>query len=271
MLKRTIPSSGEEIAAIGLGTWRGFDIGTGSAERAKRRAVLETLLDAGASVVDSSPMYGRAEEVTGDLLADMGRRDEAFIATKVWTRGGRQGSHEMEESFRLFRTGAIDLMQVHNLVDWHTHLGPMRNWKAEGRIRYTGYTHYRPHAFDDLMESVRAEPVDFLQFCYSIDERDAEDDILPFCAANGIATLINLPFGGGGLLSRLNGKPLPALAADLGCASWAQFGLKYVISHPAVTCAIPGTSNPAHMADLLAAGEGEMPDEATRRAMARLF
>ena len=271
MLKRTIPSSGEEIAAVGLGTWRGFDIGTGSAERAKRRAVLETLLDAGASVVDSSPMYGRAEEVTGDLLAEMGRRDEAFIATKVWTRGGRQGIHEMEESFRLLRAGVIDLMQVHNLVDWQTHLGPMHSWKAEGRIRYTGYTHYRPPAFDDLMESVRAEPVDFLQFCYSIDERDAEDDILPFCAANGIATLINLPFGGGGLLSRLDGTPLPALAADLGCASWAQFCLKYVISHPAVTCAIPGTSNPAHMADLLAAGEGEMPDEATRRAMARLF
>jgi aryl-alcohol dehydrogenase-like predicted oxidoreductase len=271
MLKRTIPSSGEEIAAVGLGTWRGFDIGTGGAERTQRRAVLETLLDAGASVVDSSPMYGRAEGVAGELLADMDRRDEAFIATKVWTQGGRQGIREMEESFRLFRTGVIDLMQVHNLVDWRTHLAPMRAWKAEGRIRYTGHTHYRPHAFDDLMESVQAEPVDFLQFCYSIDERDAEEDILPFCAANGIATLINLPFGGGGLLSRLNGTPLPALAADLGCTSWAQFCLKYVISHPAVTCAIPGTANPAHMADLLAAAGGEIPDEATRREMVRLF
>lgn len=271
MLKRTIPSSGEEIAAVGLGTWRGFDIGGGAAERAPRRAVLETLLDTGASVVDSSPMYGRAEGVAGDLLADMGRRDEAFIATKVWTEGGRQGIREMENSFQLFRTGVIDLMQVHNLVDWRTHMGPMRAWQKEGRLRYTGYTHYRPHAFDDLMAAVRAEPVDFLQFCYSIDERDAEDDILPFCAANGIATLINLPFGGGGLVSRLAREPLPTLAKDLGCETWAQFCLKYVISHSAVTCAIPGTANPAHMADLLAAATGEMPDEATRRDMAALF
>jgi aryl-alcohol dehydrogenase-like predicted oxidoreductase len=271
MLKRTIPSSGEEIAAVGLGTWRGFDIGTGTSERTQRRDVLETLLNSGASVVDSSPMYGRAEEVAGDLLADLGRRDDAFIATKVWTQGGRQGIREMEDSFRLLKTDTIDLMQIHNLLDWRTHLAPMRTWKAEGRLRYTGYTHYRPHAFDDLMESVRAEPVDFLQFCYSIDERDAEDDILPFCAANGIATLINVPFGGGGLLSRLNGEPLPALAANLGCTSWAQFCLKYVISHPAVTCAIPGTANPAHMADLLAAAEGELPDEATRQEMAALF
>ncbi|MFT7570318.1 MAG: aryl-alcohol dehydrogenase-like predicted oxidoreductase [Paracoccaceae bacterium] len=271
MLKRTIPSTGEEIAAVGLGTWRGFDIGNSATERAPRRAVLETLLDAGASLVDSSPMYGRAEEVAGDLLADMGRRDEAFIATKVWTQGGRQGIREMEDSFRLLKTDTIDLMQVHNLVDWRTHMAPMRTWKAEGRLRYTGYTHYRPHAFDDLMETARTEPVDFLQFCYSIDERDAEDDILPFCAANGIATLINVPFGGGGLLSRLIGEPLPALAADLRCTSWAQFCLKYVISHPAVTCAIPGTANPAHMADLLAATEGEMPDEATRQKMAALF
>jgi aryl-alcohol dehydrogenase-like predicted oxidoreductase len=271
MLKRTIPSSGEEIAAVGLGTWRGFDIGGGAADRAQRRSVLETLLDAGASVVDSSPMYGRAEDVTGDLLAGMGRRDDAFIATKVWTQGGREGIREMEDSFRLFRSDTIDLMQVHNLVDWRTHLDPMRAWKAEGRLRYTGYTHYRPHAFDDLIDSARAEPVDFIQLCYSIDERDAEDEILPFCAANGIATLINLPFGGGGLLSRLNREPLPSLAADLGCTTWAQFCLKYVISHPAVTCAIPGTANPAHMEDLLAAATGEIPDDATRRDMAALF
>ena len=271
MLKRTIPSSGEESPAIGLGTWRGFDVGSGAAERAPRRAVLKTLLDAGASVVDSSPMYGRAEGVAGDLLAEMGRRDEAFIATKVWTQGGREGIREMENSFELFRTGTIDLMQIHNLLDWRTHLDPMRAWKAEGRLRYTGYTHYRPHAFSDLMDSARAEHVDFMQFCYSIDLRDAEDDILPFCAANGIATLINLPFGGGGLLSSLARKPLPTLAADLGCKTWAQFCLKYVISHPAVTCVIPGTANPDHMADLLAAAAGEVPDEAIRRDMAALF
>ncbi|MEX2454540.1 MAG: aldo/keto reductase [Rhodospirillaceae bacterium] len=271
MLKRAIPSSGEEIAAIGLGTWRGFDGGGDADERAPRRRVLEVLLDAGASVIDSSPMYGRAEGVAGDLLADTGRRDEAFVATKVWTSGGRKGICQMEASFRLFRTDRIDLMQVHNLVDWKTHLDTMRNWKAEGRLRYIGYTHYRPQAFGDLMDALRAAPVDFVQFCHSIDEPDAEDEMLPFCAANGIATLINLPFGGGSLLRRLRGRPLPGLATELGCTGWAQFCLKYVISHPAVTCAIPGTSNPDHMADLVAAAEGPVPDEAARQAMRALI
>ncbi len=271
MLKRTIPSSGEEIAAIGVGTWRGFDIGFGAAERDSRRAVLEILLDADASVIDSSPMYGRAEGVAGDLLADLGRRDDAFVATKVWTHGRREGVAEMENSFRVFRTDVIDLMQIHNLVDWQTQLDTMRGWKADGRFRYLGYTHYRPHAFDDLMDCLRSEPVDFVQFCYSIDGLDAEDDILPFCEVNGIATLINLPFGGGDLLSRLFREPLPALATELGCTTWAQYCLKYVISHPAVTCVIPGTSSPTHMADLLAAGQGILPDETMRREMAAAF
>jgi diketogulonate reductase-like aldo/keto reductase len=260
MFKRAIPSTGEEIPVVGLGTWRGFDIGKGDAERAQRRAVLETLLDGRGKVVDSSPMY-----------ADMGRRADAFIATKVWTRGRAAGIAEMEDSFRLLRTDTVDLMQVHNLVDWRTQLETMRAWKQEGRLRYLGYTHYRPHAFDDLMDAVRAEKVDFLQFCHSIDEPDAEDEIFPFCMDHGIATLINVPFGGGGLLSRLRGKPLPGLAAELGCASWAQYCLKYVISHPAVTCAIPGTANPDHMADLLAAADGPMPDAATRREMRASF
>lgn len=268
MLYRSIPSTGEDIAAIGVGTWRGFDIESGSPDLNNCRAVLDTLLNNGASVVDSSPMYGRAEVVTGDLLADLDRRGDAFIATKVWTTGHRQGITEMENSFRLFRTDVIDLMQIHNLVDWRTHLDTMRSWKAEGRFRYLGYTHYRPCAFDDLMNCLRAEPVDFVQFCYSIDDPNAEHDILPFCEANSIATLINLPFGGGGLLSRLSNKPLPAHAADLGCTSWAQYCIKYVISHPAVTCVIPGTSNSAHMAELITAANGPLPDGSIRRDMA---
>ncbi|MEE2995595.1 MAG: aldo/keto reductase [Pseudomonadota bacterium] len=268
MLKRSIPSSGEKIAAVGVGTWRGFDIGSGLSERNDRRAILETLLNAEASVIDSSPMYGRAEEVVGDLLADLGRRDETFIATKVWTHGRPQGIAEMEASFRLFRTDVIDLMQVHNLVDWQTQLDTMRGWKNEGRIRYLGYSHYRPQAFDELIKAVRDKPVDFVQFCYSIDEPAAEDSVLPFCHANGIATLINLPFGGGGLLSRLSQRPLPGLASELECTTWAQYCLKYVISHPGVTCSIPGTSNPMHMADLLAVGDGPMPDQKTRQKMA---
>ena len=177
----------------------------------------------------------------------------------------------MENSFRVFRTDVIDLMQIHNLVDWQTQLDTMRGWKADGRFHYLGYTHYRPHAFDDLMDCLRSEPVDFVQFCYSIDGLDAEDDILPFCEVNGIATLINLPFGGGDLLSRLFREPLPALATELGCTTWAQYCLKYVISHPAVTCVIPGTSSPTHMADLLAAGQGILPDETMRREMAAAF
>ena len=271
MLKRPIPSTGEEIGAIGVGTWRGFDIGTDAAERAQRGRVLDTLFDSGGTVVDSSPMYGRAEGVTGDLLADNVRRNDAFIATKVWTKGRQQGIDEMETSFRLFRTEVIDLMQIHNLVDWRTHLDTMRGWKGDGRLRYLGYTHYRPHAFGDLMNCLKEEPVDFVQFCYSIDETDAEDEFLPFCAANGIATLINLPFGGGRLLSHLSRQPMPGLVAEFGCNSWAQLCLKYVISHPAVTCVIPGTSNPDHMADLVAAGEGDLLDEETRREIAALF
>mgnify|MGYP001331462445 FL=1 len=267
MLKRTIPSSGEKIAAIGVGTWRGFDIGSKPSERAPRRSVLETLLGSEASVIDCSPMYGRSEEVVGDILADLARGQNAFIATKVWARGRSHGISQMKASFRLFRTDVIDPMQIHNLVDWRTQLATMRSWKNEGRFRYLGYTHYRPDAFDELMNAIRSEPIDFLQFCYSIIDRDAEKDILPFCQANGIATLINLPFGGGRLLSRLSQRPLPDLATELGCSNWAQYCLKYVISHPGVTCSIPGTSNPIHMADFVAASDGPMPEEPLRRKM----
>ncbi len=271
MLKRIIPSSDEEIAVVGVGTWNGFDVGSDAVQRRRLQDVLTTLFDGGASVIDSSPMYGRAEGVTGDLLAETGLHGSAFIATKVWTRGGSEGIRQMEESLSLLRTDAIDLMQIHNLVDWRTHIRTLRRWREERRVRHIGYTHYRPHAFTDLMKAARAEPVDFLQFCHSIDEPAAENKLLPFCADNGIATLINRPFGGGSLLSRLATRPLPGLAEDLECRTWAQFCLKYVISHPAVTCAIPGTGNPSHMADLLAAASGPIPDEATRRRMAALI
>ncbi len=270
MLKRTIQSSGEEIGVVGVGTWNGFDVGGDAAQRCRLQDVLTVLFDGSANVIDSSPMYGRAEGVTGDLLAETGRRGSAFVATKVWTRGGSEGIRQMEESLSLLRTDTIDLMQIHNLVDWRIHIRTLRRWREEGRVRHIGYTHYRPHAFTDLMKAARVEPVDFLQFCHSIDEPAAENKLLPFCADKGIATLINRPFGGGSLLSRLATRPLPGLAEDLGCRTWAQFCLKYVISHPAVTCAIPGTSNPSHMADLLAAAAGPMPDEATRRRMAAI-
>ena len=177
----------------------------------------------------------------------------------------------MEKSFRLFQTDVIDLMQIHNLVDWRAHLKTMRSWQRDGRFRYLGYTHYRPHAFSDLIECLRAEPVDFVQFCYSINEPDAEDQILPFCEANGIATIINLPFGGGDLLIQASRKPLPDNFTELGCRSWAQYCLKYIIAHPAVTCVIPGTTNPVHMEDLLAAADGPLPDREMRDKMASVF
>tara|TARA_B100000686_G_scaffold353635_1_gene460060 strand:+ start:1490 stop:2305 length:816 start_codon:yes stop_codon:yes gene_type:complete len=271
MLEKTIPSSGEKIGVVGLGTWRGFDIGNTGGEQENCYRVLENLVEAGGQVIDSSPMYGRAEEVTGELLKQIGKPSKTFIATKVWTTGKKEGVAQMENSFRLFKRDVIDLMQIHNLVDWHKHLKTMKAWKKAGRFRYLGYTEYRPKAFKNLISCLSAETVDFVQFCYSIEQRQAEEVMLPFCHNHGIATLINLPFGGGSLLSRLSKKPLPAIAIDLGCISWAQFCLKYVISHPAVTCVIPGTSNPVHMAELVEAGSRNIPDQNTRREMANFF
>jgi aryl-alcohol dehydrogenase-like predicted oxidoreductase len=271
ILSRAIPKTGERIAAIGLGTWQAFDIsaspGTGRAdERAERRRVLEQLFAAGASVVDSSPMYGRAEAVVGDLLADLRPRPRAFVATKVWTSGKGAGIEQMNASFRKLRVERIDLMQVHNLVDWRTHLATLAGWKAEGRVRYVGLTHYTEAALADLADIVANAEVDFLQFAYSLDVPAAERRLLSLCAERGIATLINRPFGGG-MLSRVRGRPLPPLAVELGCATWAQCALKFILSHPAVTCVIPGTGAPAHMADNLAAGSGRLPDAAERAAL----
>jgi diketogulonate reductase-like aldo/keto reductase len=273
ILSRAIPKTGERIAAVGLGTWQAFDIsgsspGTGRAdERAERRRVLEQLFAAGASVVDSSPMYGRAEAVVGDLLADLRPRPRAFVATKVWTSGKSAGIEQMNASFRKLRVERIDLMQVHNLVDWRTHLATLVGWKAEGRVRYVGLTHYTEAALADLADIVAHTEVDFLQFIYSLDVPAAERRLLPLCAERGIATLINRPFGGGGMLSRTRGRPLPALAAELGCRTWAQCALKFILSHPDVTCVIPGTGDPAHLADNLAAGTGRLPDAAERAAL----
>lgn len=267
MRRKPIPSSGEPLPVIGCGTWLGFDVAPGSAEYDRLRDVLLALFDAGGAVVDSSPMYGRAEEVAGRLLEETGTRGRAFVATKVWTSGRVEGIRQMEESFRLLRTKTIDLMQVHNLVDWRTHLPVLREWKAQGRIRYVGVTHYTSSAYPQLEQVLRGEALDFVQLNYSIDDRAAEERILPFAAERGIAVLVNRPFGGGGLLRSLSRRPLPAWANEIGCESWAQVLLKFVVSHPAVTCAIPGTGNPAHMRANARAGTGAMPDEAMRRRM----
>lgn len=271
VMTRPIPKSGEALPAVGLGTWQTFDIGRDAGERSRRREVLELLFQGGGSVIDSSPMYGRSEGVVGDLLAAMGARDRAFLATKVWTRGRADGIAQMEQSLSRFRTDRLDLMQIHNLVDWRTHLKTLRAWKEEGRIRYLGITHYTTGALEDLAAIIEREPIDFVQFAYSLDVRQAERRLLPLAAERGVATLINRPYEKGALFRAVRGRALPAWAADFGCATWGQFFLKYILSHPAVTCVIPGTSKPKHMLDNLGAGRGRLPDAAERRRMVELW
>jgi aryl-alcohol dehydrogenase-like predicted oxidoreductase len=268
MQARAIPSSGEPLGVIGCGTWQTFDVGSAEEDRQRLADVLRVLFDAGGSVVDSSPMYGRSEAVTGDLLTQLGLHDRAFVATKVWTRGAAEGVRQMEQSMRLLQHKRIELMQIHNLVDWRAHLKTLRAWKEAGRIKYLGITHYTESAFGELEAIMRAEKLDFVQLNYSLDDRAAEARLLPLAAERGIAVLVNQPFGGGGLLRGLAERPLPPWAGDIGCRSWAQVLLKYVISHPAVTCAIPGTSRPQHMRDNVAAGIGVLPDAAMRKRMA---
>jgi aryl-alcohol dehydrogenase-like predicted oxidoreductase len=260
MHRRKIPSSGATLPVVGCGTWRGFDVDAGPAARAPLAEVLRILFEAGGSVIDSSPMYGAAEAVVGDLLAAARTRDRAFIATKVWTSGRASGVAQMERSLRLLRSERIELMQIHNLVDWRTHLATLRAWKAEGRIGYLGVTHYTRSAHAELEAVLRAEPFDFVQLDYSLDDRAVERRLLPLAQQKGVAVLVNQPFGGGGLLRRLAGRPLPDWAGEVGCTSWAQLLLKFVLAHPAVTCVIPGTGKPAHMADNVRAGFGAYPD-----------
>jgi len=265
MQTRPIPSSGEALPVIGCGTYVGFDVEANS-DRLKALAdVVRTLRDAGSKVFDSSPMYGRAEAVLGDLLAAAPDPKRTFIATKVWTRGRAAGITQMERSFALLKTTRIDLMQVHNLVDWETHLATLRQWKQDGRIRYLGVTHYTASAHDELEAVMKNEALDFVQLNYSLDDRVAERKLLPLAADRGIAILVNLPFGGGGLLRRLANRPLPEWAGEIGCTSWAQILLKFILAQPAATCVIPGTGNPAHMADNCRAGSGVLPSVALRK------
>jgi diketogulonate reductase-like aldo/keto reductase len=268
MHKRPIPSTGELLPVIGCGTWQTFDVGMRSEERAPLAEVLRILFAAGGSVIDSSPMYGRSEAVAGELLARQKAHDKAFVATKVWTQGREAGVRQMQRSMQLLRDERIELMQIHNLLDWRTHLPTLRAWKKEGRIRYLGMTHYTASAYDELESIMRSEQLDFVQINYSLDDREAERKLLPLAADRGIAVLINRPFGGGALLRSLAGASLPPWAGDIGCESWAQILLKYVVSHPSVTCAIPGTSRPRHMSDNCRAGMGVIPDQAMRKQMA---
>jgi diketogulonate reductase-like aldo/keto reductase len=267
MHQRKIPSSGEMLPVVGVGTWRTFDVGSKPADRAPLAEVLRLLFEAGGSVIDTSPMYGAAEAVVGDLLTADNARSKAFIATKVWTTGRDSGIAQMRASMRLLKTDRIDLMQIHNLVDWRAHLPTLRAWKAEGRIRYLGITHYTQSAHDELESVMRAEKWDFVQINYALDDRAVERKILPLATERGIAVIVNQPFGGGGLLRKLAGRKLPDWAGEIGATSWAQILLKFVLAHPAVTCVIPGTGKPEHMTDNLQAGLGVYPDAALLKKM----
>jgi diketogulonate reductase-like aldo/keto reductase len=268
MLTRPIPQTNEPLPIVGLGTWQTFDIGPERAGLDQRKEVLRILLEAGGKVVDSSPMYGRAEAVVGTLLAEMRARDKAFLATKVWTSGEAAGVAQMKASSAKLQAPVIDLMQIHNLLDWRTHLRTLRAWKEQKKFRYIGITHYTDSALDELAAVIRAERIDFVQFAYSIDARRAEDRLLPLCAERGVAVLVNRPFGSGSLFGQVRDKALPAWASELDCASWSQFFLKFILGHPAVTCVIPGTAKPEHMRDNVAAGLGRLPDAGERQRMA---
>jgi diketogulonate reductase-like aldo/keto reductase len=268
LVEKRIPSSGEALPIIGVGTWQTFDVGAGAAERAPLREVLKLLHG---NVIDSSPMYGAAESVVGDLVAELGLRDKLFLATKVWTSGREEGLRQMQTSFRRLRAERIALMQVHNLVDVAAHTRTLLEMKAQGKVKYVGITHYTSSAYAEVERRLKTRQYDFLQINYSLGEREAEQRLLPLAAELKVAVIANRPFVEGALFRRTKGKPLPAWAAELGIASWAQYFLKWIVGHPAVTCAIPGTARPEHMADNLAAGRGALPEAAQRRRMAEYY
>jgi diketogulonate reductase-like aldo/keto reductase len=256
------------IPALGIGTWRVFDVGASAADRAPIKEVLRRFVELGGRAIDSSPMYGAAEGVVGDVGSELGVLDRLFLATKVWTSGRQAGIAQMEQSFRRMRTRRVDLMQVHNLLDWQVHLRTLREWKAAGRVRYAGVTHYLSSAYDELEAVLRAEPLDFVQVNYSLGERDSERRILPLARERGIAVIVNRPFAEGALFSRVRGKPLPPWAGEIDCDSWAQVFLKWILAHPAVTCVIPGTGKPEHLLDNMKAGAGRLPDATMRERIA---
>ncbi len=270
MLTRPIPATGEPLPVIGLGTYDVFDVDSSAAAIATRKDIVERLVAAGGSLLDTSPMYNRSEKVIGDVVDAGVARDKLFLATKVWTDGLEAGARQMQRSADLMNTDVIDLMQVHNLRDTAVHTETIRAWQQDGRIRYSGLTHYTAGAHGALMREMKRFKPQFIQINYSLGEREAEEAVLPLAQDLGIAVLINRPFQAGRLFRAVAGRELPGFARDV-AASWGQFFLKFIISHPAVTCVIPATSKPHHMADNLGAGFGTLPDSATRQRMAEYF
>ncbi|HEX5317595.1 MAG TPA: aldo/keto reductase [Stellaceae bacterium] len=272
MLTRPIPSTGEAMPVVGLGTWPVFDVGGSPAERAPLKAVVEALVAAGGRMIDSSPMYGRAEAVSGELVAELGVRPKVFLATKVWTSGRERGIAEMGRSAERMKSPALDLIQIHNLVDWRTQLATLREMKAKGQVRYIGITHYTTGSLPELARILETEPgIDFVQCGYSLATREAEQRLFPACRERKVAVIVNQPFERGDLFRSVRGKAVPGWAAEFDCASWAQLFLKYLIAEPAVTCVIPATDKPDHMADNAKAGFGRLPDARQRERIRQIL
>jgi diketogulonate reductase-like aldo/keto reductase len=272
MITRAIPSTGEPMPVVGLGTYPVFDVGEDEASRRPLREVVQRLVGGGGRMIDTSPMYGRSEGVVGDIVTGLGLRDSVFLATKVWISGGQQGIAQMQRSAQLLKSRVIDLMQVHNLVDWRTQLATMRDMKAKGQLRYIGITHYTTGALADLARILESESgIDFVQLGYSLATRQPEARLLPVAAQRGVAVIVNQPFEQGDLFRKVRGKPLPEWAAEFDCASWGQLFLKYLIGHPAVTAVIPATNKPDHIVDNLKAGYGRLPDDAQRARIRTLW
>lgn len=266
---RTIPSTGEKLPAIGLGSWQTFDVD----DVAPITPVLERFLVLGGRLIDSSPMYGKSEDAIGTMMAALRKRNAStpapFFATKVWTRGKSDGITQMKRSLALLGIQKIELMQIHNLVDWKAHLATLREWKTAGTVKYIGVTHYSHNSFDDLEQIMKTEKIDFVQLPYNVADRAAEKRLLPAARDAGVAVIVMEPFASGALFGKVKGKALPAVASDLGCTSWGQLFLKFLLGHPAVTCPIPATSKLAHVEDNLGAMRGAVPDDTQRAAIVR--
>lgn len=269
--KRVIPSSGEELPCVGLGTWQTFDVGSGGSVRAPLKGVLQALVELGGSVIDSSPMYGRSESVVGELCSELGITDKIFGATKVWIQGGEQGISQMEASMQRMAQTPMDLMQIHNLLDWETHIRTLFNWKEQGRIRYVGITHYQQGAYDRMANIMKNYPLDFIQANYSVGSPQSAEMLFPLAQDLGMAVLVNRPYQGGSLFRQVQGKGLPPWADEIGCKSWAEFFLKFILLNSAVTCAIPGTSKENHLRENLGAGMGELPETRMQKKMLDYF
>lgn len=267
MHERAIPKSGEKLAIMGMGTSGTFDVSASEANLKQLTEVARIFFDMGGQLVDSSPMYGAAESIVGKTLARLKGKQPLFAATKVWADGKQAGIRQMQRSFRHLGVRRMDLMQIHNLRDWKTHLPTLRAWKDNGTIRYIGITTSHGRFHDELERLLKTEPLDFVQLSYNIVDREVEKKLLPLAQDKGVATLVNRPFQRGSLFRKVDGKPLPEWAAEIDCESWGQFFLKFAAGHPAVTCLIPATSKPKHMADNMNAGFGRLPDAKLRNKM----